>query len=86
MDGAFQPIRIDRSGIEMRNDALQFRFRFVEQIFVEGRLLTVTRFDSGPVNWNSIPQRFVQALKEKGLLNYRFQIEIEEISSARGIT
>ena len=35
MDGAFQPIRIDRSGIEMRNDALQFRFRFVEQIFVE---------------------------------------------------
>ena len=69
----------------MRNDALQFRFRFVEQIFVEGRLLTVTRFDSGPVNWNLIPQRFVQALKENGL-NYRFQIEIEEISSARGIT
>ena len=69
----------------MRNDALQFRFRFVEQIFVEGRLLTVTRFDSGPVDWNLIPQRFVKALKENGL-NYRFQIEIEEISSALGIT
>ena len=85
MDSAFQPIRIHRSGIEMRNDALQFRFRFVEQIFVEGRLLTVTRFDSGPVNWNLIPQRFVKALNENGL-NYRFQIEIEEISSALGIT